>query len=78
MRYRSTVGRNTPACKDFSVLQVVREVLQHTDPRWLHSHRVYLDIPEELVILANEQYFRQILRNLLSNAFKMEVSSTEL
>lgn len=62
----------------FSVLQAVREVLKHTDPRWLHSHRVYLDISEELVIVANEQYFRQVLCNLLSNALKYAPADTEV
>ena len=62
----------------FSVLQAVREVLKHTDPRWLHSHRVYLDISEELVTVANEQYFRQVLCNLLSNALKYAPADTEV
>jgi len=71
-------GEEHPSLQGFSVLQAVREVLEHTDPRWLHSHRVYLDIPEGLVILANEQYFRQVLRNLLSNAFKYTPADTEV
>jgi signal transduction histidine kinase len=62
----------------FSVLQAVRAALKHTDPRWLHSHRVYLDISEELVIVANEQYFRQVLCNLLSNALKYAPADTEV
>jgi signal transduction histidine kinase len=64
--------------QEFSVLQAVREVIENTDPRWRHSHRVHLDISEELVILANEQYFRQVLRNLLSNAFKYAPMSPEV
>jgi signal transduction histidine kinase len=60
------------------VLQVIRKVLEDSDPRWLHTHPVRLDIPEELMMLANEQYFRQILRNLLSNAFKYTPVGTEV
>jgi len=67
-----------PSPQAFSVLQAIREVLEYTDPRWLHSHRVHLDISEELVIVANEQYFRQVLRNLLSNAFKYTPADTDV
>ncbi len=67
-----------PSLQAFSVLQAIREVLEYTDPRWLHSHRVHLDISEELVAVANEQYFRQVLRNLLSNAFKYTPADTDV
>jgi signal transduction histidine kinase len=62
----------------FSALQAVRACLKLTDPGWLQSHHVRLDISEELVILANEQYFHQVLRNLLSNAFKYTPADTEV
>ena len=67
-----------PSPQAFSVLQAIREVLEYTDPRWLRSHCVHLDISEELVIVANEQYFRQVLRNLLSNAFKYTPADTDV
>ena len=67
-----------PGLQAFSVLQAIREVLEYTDPRWLHSHCVHMDISEELVIVANEQYFRQVLRNLLSNAFKYTPADTDV
>ncbi len=71
-------GKEHLSLQACSVQQAVREVLEDTDPRWLHSHRVRLDVAEELVMLANEQYFRQVLRNLLSNAFKYTPAGTEV
>src|SRR5260370_40493000 len=54
----------------YSVVQVVREVLEHLDPRDKRDYRLHLDIPEYLTVRADQQYMRQVLRNLLSNAFK--------
>ena len=71
-------GKECLSLQECSVLQTVLEVLEHTDPRWLHSHHVHVDIPEGLAILANEQYFRQVLRNVLSNAFKYAPADTEV
>src|SRR5581483_12302410 len=33
-------------------------------------HSIAVNVPEYLVVRANAQYTRQVLRNLLSNAFK--------
>jgi signal transduction histidine kinase len=49
---------------------IVYEVITSLDPRRLQEHPVEIDIPEHLVVYAQDQYVRQILRNLLSNAFK--------
>lgn len=72
------IGRDHLTLQKFSVLQAAREVLEHADPRWLHSNRVHVDITEELAVQANKQYFRQVLRNLLSNAFKYAPVDTEV
>lgn len=61
-----------------SVAATVDEVLTHTEPRKLREYNVALDIPEQLVVLANSQYLRQILRNLLSNAFKYTPAGTSI
>jgi signal transduction histidine kinase len=71
-------GKEQLCLQQYSVHQTIHKVLEDSDPRWLHTHPVRLDIPEELVMLANEQYFRQILRNLLSNAFKYTPVGTEV
>jgi signal transduction histidine kinase len=71
-------GKEHFSVLECSVVQVVREVLQHVDPRWQQSHQVSLDISEELAVLANEQYLGQVLRNLLSNAFKYAPAGTRI
>ncbi len=61
---------NPPQFGAFLVVQVVREVLKHLDPRDKQDYQFYVDIPEHLTVWADQQYVRQVLRNLLSNAFK--------
>ena len=50
--------------------RIVREELEQLDPREVKAYTLQLDILEQLTVWADEQYLRQILRNLLSNAFK--------
>jgi signal transduction histidine kinase len=52
------------------VFTAVRDVLEEFDPREREAHPVTLDIPETLTVEANPQVLHQVLRNLLSNAFK--------
>jgi signal transduction histidine kinase len=56
--------------EELSVAAVVSEVIERTDPRRLQEHPVRLDIPAGLLVRAHRQFMRQVLRNLLSNAFK--------
>src|SRR5712692_6499724 len=72
------IGKDYYTLQRFSVLDEVQEVLKRADPKWLHSHRVRVDISEKLVMQSNKQYFRQILRNLLSNAIKYSPADTEV
>ncbi len=53
-----------------SVSSTVREVIEQFDPRKWQEHQCRVDIPEDLLIYADKQYFCQVLRNLISNAFK--------
>ena len=70
------MGKSHPTVQRFAVLDAVQEILIHINPAWLQSHRVRVDISEKLTIHANKQYFRQVLRNLLSNAFKYAPAGT--
>lgn len=60
------------------VIDVVNEVLERFDPKTLQKHTIRVKIPEYLVVLANPQYVRQVLRNLLSNAFKYSPADTPI
>ena len=72
------MGKEHLTMQRFPVLDAVREVLDHTNPSWLQSHQVRIDISSRLTMQANKQYFRQVLRNLLSNAFKYAPTRTEV
>ncbi len=53
-----------------SVAQVVRDVLHQLDPREAQAYHLQMEIPEDLTVWADQHYVRQIIGNLLSNAFK--------
>ncbi|GCE26281.1 hypothetical protein KDA_17650 [Dictyobacter alpinus] len=60
------------------VRDIVFEVLERFDPQSVQQHNIYVDIPDYVVVRANAQYLRQILRNLLSNAFKYAPAHTPI
>ncbi|MBA2395620.1 MAG: HAMP domain-containing histidine kinase [Ktedonobacteraceae bacterium] len=62
--------------EDLPVVDVIYEVVEHFDPRNQREYPVEIHVPPHLIVRANGQYFRQVLRNLLSNAFKYVPSDT--
>ena len=60
------------------VIDIVHEVLERFDPKSVQEHSIHIDIPEYIVVCANVQYFRQVVRNLLSNAFKYAPGGTPI
>ncbi len=58
------------------VARIVREELEQFDPHEVEAYTIQLDIPEQLTVWADDQCLRQILRNLLSNAFKYSPKQT--
>lgn len=72
------MGKEHLTLQRFSVRDETQEVLRHLNPAWLQSHRISVDIADNLTVQANKQYFRQVLRNLLSNAFKYAPAGTEV
>jgi signal transduction histidine kinase len=75
---RSDNQIKTPHMQDVSLTQTVKNVLDNFDPRTIHKYDLQISIPETLIVRADQQYLRQILRNLLSNAFKYTPSQTHL
>jgi len=66
------VGNNARSLtiETLNVSRVVTTVLDLFDPNKKHSFTIQYDIPDTLMVLADRQLLYQILRNLLSNAFK--------
>jgi signal transduction histidine kinase len=60
--------------EDFNLLDLVQEVVDHLDRRRRQEHTIQLRVPAHLNARANAGYVREILRNLLSNAFKYSPS----
>jgi signal transduction histidine kinase len=75
---RSDNQPRTPYVQNVSVLQIVNHVLENFDPRTAQNYDLQISIPATLVVQADEQYLRQVLRNLLSNAFKYAPRQTPL
>lgn len=60
----------TPHIENLQLLPIVESVIEQCAPDEKESHPISLAIPTSLSIQADAQYLRQVLRNLLSNAFK--------
>ncbi len=63
---------------ELAVIDIVNEVLERFDPKTLQEHSLYIDVPDYIVVRANPQHTRQVLRNLLSNAFKYAPPATPI
>ena len=64
------------SCAPTLVVPVVQEILTTFDPRVVQAYTLAVDIPEQVTVLADEQALQQVLRNLLSNAFKYAPKGT--
>ncbi len=72
-----------PQMEVLLLVRAVQELLDQFGPQQREDHPVRLNISEDLLVSADSQHLRQILRNLLSNALKyaplrtpVEVSAT--
>jgi signal transduction histidine kinase len=67
-----------PCVQSLSVAQIVTDVLAQFDPRTLHNYDIQVHVAEALHVKADPQYVRQVLRNLLSNAYKYTPKQTQV
>jgi len=67
-----------PQLEVCSIALVVRDVLEQLAPQDGQEHGIHIEVPEHLMVRADPQYLRQVLRNLVSNAFKYAPKQTEV
>ena len=65
-------------CEAVPVRYVVQEELGHLAPGDVQAYTIRLQVPELVVVWADSQLLRQVLRNLLSNIFKYVPKGTEI
>ena len=65
-----------PHPAELAISEVVQTALEQFDPRRLQEHPLQVEVPEQLTAWADARYTCQILRNLLSNAFKYSPTDT--
>lgn len=66
------IGSNeTPIeLKAIPLNEFVKNIIQRANPHWRLEQRIYVDIPRPLSVQAHQQFLRQVLTNLISNAIK--------
>jgi len=69
-------GRQNLRLEATPVAPVVREVLASFDPQDVQTFAIRQELPEHLAVWADQLALRQVLRNLLSNAFKYASKGT--
>ena len=69
---------SSPQGEMVSVAHIVREALAACDPRIQQDYCFQVDVPAQLTMWADQHYVRQVLLNLLSNAFKYAPKHTAI
>jgi signal transduction histidine kinase len=64
--------------EDILVAPIAHEAIEHFEEFRNQSERIHLEIPEGVSVRGNAQCLRQILRNLLSNAYKYSPRDTSV
>jgi signal transduction histidine kinase len=75
---KASSGLKPPPLEDLSLASITREVIDYLDPRQREDYTLELAVPETFQVKADHQYLRQILRNLISNAFKYSPKQTQI
>jgi signal transduction histidine kinase len=71
-------GVKPPRCESLLIEDILRDVLARVDPQTREAFTIHLDLLPALAVWADPQYTRQVLRNLLSNAFKYSTTQKEV
>jgi signal transduction histidine kinase len=61
-----------------NVQYLLQEVLAHLAPQDLAAYTIRLQVSEQVMVWADPQFLRQVLRNLLANVFKYVPTQTEI
>ncbi len=76
----TTVESEIPLAKPEVVRlhQLLQEELTHLAPGDVEAYTIYLQVPNHIIVWADPQFLRQVVRNLLSNIFKYVPKQTEI
>ncbi|HVB20889.1 MAG TPA: HAMP domain-containing sensor histidine kinase [Ktedonobacteraceae bacterium] len=74
----STTGVKAANSETLVVQDVLQDVLARFEPRLREAYFLHIVCPEELTVWADQNYMRQVLSNLLSNAFKFAAKQSEV
>ena len=76
----TTVASDIPQAQSevVRVHQLLQEVLAQLAPGDVAAYTFSLQVPEQVMVWADPQFLRQVLRNLLSNVFKYVPRQTEV
>ncbi|HLJ32190.1 MAG TPA: HAMP domain-containing sensor histidine kinase [Ktedonobacteraceae bacterium] len=74
----STTGVKAAEGRLLVVRDVFQDVLARFEPRLRDAYLIHVSCPEELTVWADRNYIRQVLSNLLSNAFKFAPKQSEV
>ncbi len=67
-----------PRMTQVQVASLVHEVIDSLDPRQKQGYTFQATLPDSICVMADQQYLRQILRNLVSNALKYSPKQTTI
>jgi signal transduction histidine kinase len=67
---RISSSQQPPKVEQLPVIQVVQDMLADVEPQKLQNYALRLDIPGDLLVVADPRQLRQVLHNLLMNALK--------
>lgn len=68
----------SPDLKEVALRPIIDDTLEQLDPRQKQAYTFTVTIPENIEVIADKQYLRQVLHNLVSNAIKYSPTETTI